>query len=78
MFVPSDCVVSETGEENRNALKQMEKVLKADIRSSPELNLEEMKKKSDPADCADHPTSSNPNKLTEDGEADLIVLDRAR
>jgi nicotinamidase-related amidase len=44
LFIPSDCSVSETREENEYALKQMEKVLKADIRSSGELNLEDMKK----------------------------------
>ncbi len=40
----SDCVVSETQEENDYALNQMAKVLKADIRPSTELNLEEMKR----------------------------------
>jgi nicotinamidase-related amidase len=44
LFVPADCVVSETREENEYALKQMEKVLKADIKPAGELNLEEMKK----------------------------------
>ena len=44
LFVPSDCVVSETRDENDYALKQMEKVLKADIRLSIELNLEELKR----------------------------------
>jgi nicotinamidase-related amidase len=44
LFVPADCVVSETREENDYALKQMEKVLKADIKLAGELNLEEMKK----------------------------------
>jgi len=44
LFVPADCVVSETREENEYALKQMEKVLKADVRSFEELNLEEMKR----------------------------------
>lgn len=39
LFVPSDCVASETREENEYALKQMKEVLKADIRSSGELNL---------------------------------------
>ena len=43
LFVPSDCTVSETKEENEYALKQMAKVLKADIRPSVELNLEELK-----------------------------------
>ncbi|HJU91547.1 MAG TPA: isochorismatase family cysteine hydrolase, partial [Pyrinomonadaceae bacterium] len=31
IFIPSDCVVSNTEQENRHALKQMETVLKADI-----------------------------------------------
>jgi nicotinamidase-related amidase len=43
LFVPSDCVVSETREENEYALKQMEKVLKADISLSTQLNLEEFR-----------------------------------
>lgn len=43
LFVPADCVVSQSEEENQYALKQMEKVLKADIRIGAELNLEEMK-----------------------------------
>jgi nicotinamidase-related amidase len=44
LFIPADCVVSESEEENQYALKQMEKVLKADIRIGDELNFEEMKK----------------------------------
>jgi nicotinamidase-related amidase len=43
LFVPSDCVVSETAEENDYALKQMKKVLKADIRISTELELEKFR-----------------------------------
>jgi nicotinamidase-related amidase len=39
VFVPRDCVVSNTKEENRYALKQMETVLKGDTRPSPELDL---------------------------------------
>lgn len=42
LFVPADCVVSESPEVNNYALKQMEKVLKADIRPSTELDLPEM------------------------------------
>lgn len=45
LSIPADCVVSETTEENEYALKQMEKVLKADIRSVRELNLEEIKRR---------------------------------
>ena len=40
LFVPSDCVVSQTREENDYALKQMAEVLKADITLSSELNLD--------------------------------------
>jgi len=39
LFVPSDCVASNTEDENHNALDQMKKVLKADIRTSSELDL---------------------------------------
>ncbi len=42
LLVPSDLVVSQTREENEFALKQMEKVLKADIRPSRDLSLAEM------------------------------------
>ena len=39
VFVPSDCVVSNTEEENDYALKQMETVLKADLTRGAELDL---------------------------------------
>ena len=39
VFIPSDCVVSNTEEENRHALKQMETVLKADVTPGAELDL---------------------------------------
>jgi nicotinamidase-related amidase len=39
IFVPSDCVVSNTEEENQHALKQMQIVLKADVRRGEELDL---------------------------------------
>lgn len=42
LFVPSDCSVSEIPEENDNALKQMERVLKADIRPASKLDLEKL------------------------------------
>ena len=42
LFVPSDCSVSQTQEENDNALKQMERVLKADIRPASKLDLEKL------------------------------------
>jgi nicotinamidase-related amidase len=39
LAVPSDCVASNTEEENRYALDQMRKVLKADTRPSTELSF---------------------------------------
>jgi nicotinamidase-related amidase len=39
LFVPADCVVSNTEDDNAYALKQMETVLKADVTPSPELDL---------------------------------------
>ena len=39
VFVPEDCVVSNTAEENRYALKQMQTILKADTSPSSELDL---------------------------------------
>jgi nicotinamidase-related amidase len=46
LFVPSDCVVSETEADNKYALKQMKEVLKADIGPARELNLKDMKRSS--------------------------------
>ncbi len=46
VFVPSDCVASNTTSENEHALDQMQKVLKADITPSTELNLEEIRTRS--------------------------------
>jgi nicotinamidase-related amidase len=42
LVVPADCVASNTEEENRLALDEMRKVLKADTRPSAELRLEEL------------------------------------
>ena len=42
LAVPADCVASNTEEENRYALEQMRKVLKADTSPSDELGLEEL------------------------------------
>ena len=39
VFVPEDCIVSNTEEENRYALKQMETVLKADTSPFAQLDL---------------------------------------
>ena len=42
LFVPADCVVSNSHSENQAALKQMQNVLKADIRISTELDLQKI------------------------------------
>jgi nicotinamidase-related amidase len=42
IFVPADCIVSNTEEENRHALTQMETVLKADTSVSTELDLQKI------------------------------------
>jgi len=42
LFVPSDCIASNTDEENRHALHQMRKILKADTRATDELDLDEL------------------------------------
>ena len=43
IFVPADCVVSETQADNDYALEQMAKVLKADTRPAIELDLKKLK-----------------------------------
>ena len=40
LFIPSDCIASNTEAENHYALQLMKKVAKADIRPSTELDLE--------------------------------------
>ncbi len=39
LFIPADCVVSNTEQENEHALKQMETVLKADVTPAADLDL---------------------------------------
>jgi nicotinamidase-related amidase len=46
LWVPRDCVASNTEEENRLALGQMAKVLKADVRPSEKLDLAELNRPS--------------------------------
>jgi nicotinamidase-related amidase len=42
LIVPSDCVASNTRQENEHALSQMRDILKADTRPSAELDLDEL------------------------------------
>jgi nicotinamidase-related amidase len=62
LVVPADCSVSQIVEDNENALKQMEKVLKANIRPAHELDLEALSagkdESTDSADYADKKTIS--------------------
>jgi nicotinamidase-related amidase len=56
LLVPADCSVSIAPGDNDYALKQMEKVLKADIRVSSELNLGELQTSRGSATrCAESP-----------------------
>lgn len=43
LFVPSDCVASNTAEETEYSLLQMKNILKADVRDSAEIDLEAFK-----------------------------------
>ena len=45
LLVPSDCTASNTSAANAAALEQMQRVLKADIRPSAEIELEELHRK---------------------------------
>lgn len=42
LVVPADCIVSNSDEEDRVALDQMKRFLKADVRPSTELDLEDL------------------------------------
>ena len=46
IFVPNDCVAAVEAAENEHALNYLERVLKADTRSSKEINFPELKKAS--------------------------------
>jgi nicotinamidase-related amidase len=48
LFVPRDCVASNTTAENDAAVEQMHKILKADIRPSTELDLESIRSRPAP------------------------------
>jgi nicotinamidase-related amidase len=43
LVIPADCVASNTVQENKNALHLMQRVLKADIRPSTELDLQHLR-----------------------------------
>lgn len=43
LIVPEDCVASNTDDENRVALEQMRKVLKAEVRPSDQIEFDRLK-----------------------------------
>ena len=45
LVVPADCVASNTVEENTHALRQMERILKADVTPSEGIDLERLKRR---------------------------------
>jgi nicotinamidase-related amidase len=58
LLIPSDCVASADADENRHALEHMQRVLKADTRTSTEINFDEVKQR-----AADE--GSNPQPQTQ-------------
>ena len=58
LFVPSDCVASNSEEDNRHALEQMRLILKADVRPSTTLDLENLIRTSSNA-MSDHLTANS-------------------
>lgn len=52
IFVPRDCMASNTREANENALSLMNRVLKADIRPSSELDLNDLKHQAEDEDAS--------------------------
>jgi nicotinamidase-related amidase len=42
LVIPADCVASNTEADNRVALEQMQKILKADVRTSDQIDLEKL------------------------------------
>ena len=48
IYAPADCIASASEEYNREALTLMERVLKADISSSPGLELERLARRTEP------------------------------
>ena len=53
LVVPSDCVASNTPEDNEHALQQMRAILKADITPSSRLDLERLQREADRTDGTD-------------------------
>jgi nicotinamidase-related amidase len=59
LFVPRDCLASNTVSENRAALEQMEKILKADIRPSELLDLATMNRRDRSEQACQQPSDAD-------------------
>ncbi|MDQ1559959.1 MAG: hypothetical protein QOD32_3019 [Pyrinomonadaceae bacterium] len=57
LVIPSDCVASADADENRHALEQMRRVLKADTRPSNQLDFDELKRPADADEAPPQPQS---------------------
>ena len=57
LVVPSDCIASNTAEENRHALEQMQRVLKADVTASDALDLDAILRRGGARGGADRPAA---------------------
>ena len=60
LVIPSDCIASNTEEENEHALKLMEQVLKADTKPSDEIDFEELKQRASQDSEAAQPEPETP------------------
>ncbi|MBC7806143.1 MAG: hypothetical protein H7145_08335 [Akkermansiaceae bacterium] len=50
LYVPSDCCASNEQSDNDYALRQIQEILKADVRPSTELDLEKIRRDADRQD----------------------------
>jgi nicotinamidase-related amidase len=66
LVIPSDCVASNSPEENEHALALMERVLKADIRPSAELDFNEFKQEASQNQEATQTSSETPQFAKKD------------
>jgi nicotinamidase-related amidase len=66
LVIPSDCVASNTAEDNEHALKLMEQVLKAETTPSDKLDLEELKRAAAREPEAKEPQAQTPQFAEKD------------
>jgi nicotinamidase-related amidase len=60
LVVPSDCVASNDPDDNYHALRQMQKILKADITPSTDLDLKAVKRRASPPPAETRPEPQTP------------------